>query len=177
MTVTSKQKVLDAVHILERFGATLRIIRENLFWAFIYNVICIPVAAGAFVWAGFSLNPMLGAAAMSLSSFCVVTNALRLNLCKLYSAKRGADSLENEEKELQIEEEKTVEKIIKIEGMMCPHCEARVKKALEETAGVGEAIVSHKDGTATVSASASDELLIKVITDNGYKVTDISVKQ
>jgi Cu2+-exporting ATPase len=147
--------------------ATLRIIRENLFWAFIYNVICIPVAAGAFAWAGFTLNPMLGAAAMSLSSFCVVSNALRLNLINI-----GEPKKENrEEKEIQ-----KVEKIIKIEGMMCPHCEARVKKVLLETAGVESAQVSHKEGTAVVMASASDELLTKVITENGYKVVDISAK-
>ncbi len=151
--------------------ATLRTIHQNLFWAFIYNAICIPVAAGAFVWAGLTLNPMLGAAAMSLSSFCVVTNALRLNFIDIRSAKRDKKikSKTNKEKE-------AMKKTLKIEGMMCPHCEARVKKVLEELSEVTSADVSHKKGTAVVSLGAdiSDEALAKVITDNGYKV--ISVK-
>lgn len=151
--------------------ATLRTIRQNLFWAFIYNAICIPVAAGAFVWAGFTLSPMLAAAAMSLSSFCVVTNALRLNLSDIHSAKKDKKIKQKNKKE-----HKTMKKTLKIEGMMCPHCEARVKKILEETAGVTEAIVSHKDGTAIISMSApvSDDTLTKLITDNGYKVTAIN---
>ena len=151
--------------------ATLRTIRQNLFWAFIYNAVCIPVAAGAFVWAGLTLSPMLGAAAMSLSSFCVVTNALRLNLSDIHSAKKDKNVKQKIKKE-----QKTMKKTLKIEGMMCPHCEARVKKILEETAGVTEAIVSHKDGTAIVSLSAPVEnsTLVKLITDNGYKVTDIA---
>ena len=151
--------------------ATLRNIRQNLFWAFIYNAVCIPVAAGAFVWAGLTLSPMLGAAAMSLSSFCVVTNALKLNLSDIHSAKKDKNVKQKIKKE-----HKTMKKTLKIEGMMCPHCEARVKKILEETAGVTEAIVSHKDGTAIVSLSAPVEnsTLVKLITDNGYKVTDIA---
>ena len=161
----------DVCSAIRLSRATLRTIRQNLFWAFIYNAICIPIAAGAFVWAGLTLNPMLGAAAMSLSSFCVVTNALRLNLADIHSAKR-----DKKVKSKLKKEHKTMKKTLKIEGMMCPHCEARVKKILEETAGVTEAIVSHKDGTAVISLSApvADADLTKLITDNGYKVTDIS---
>ena len=150
--------------------ATLRTVRQNLFWAFVYNIICIPVAAGAFAWAGVTLSPMLGAAAMSLSSFCVVTNALRLNFYKVKHEE--SESLKDEKKEM---EKKVMEKVIKIEGMMCMHCEARVKKVLEETEGVMMADVSHKEGRATVSvAGVSNEILTKVITDNGYKVTEIT---
>ncbi|MEE1023663.1 MAG: metal-transporting ATPase, partial [Acutalibacteraceae bacterium] len=144
-------------------------IKQNLFWAFVYNAICIPVAAGALIWAGLTLNPMLGAAAMSLSSFCVVTNALRLNLCDIHSAKR-------DKKIKQIRKEETnMKKTIKIEGMMCPHCEARVKKVLEDIEGVTEAVVSHTEGTAVVSMEnpVADDVLAKVITDNGYKVIDV----
>ena len=169
--VNSKLSDVSAAIRLSR--ATLRTIRQNLFWAFLYNIVCIPVAAGAFVWAGLTLNPMLGAAAMSLSSFCVITNALRLNFCDVHSAKRDKKIKQGRKKEV-----KTMKKIIKIEGMMCPHCEARVKKVLEETAGISEAIVSHTDGTAIVSMSAplSDETLAKIITDNGYTVVGISVQ-
>ncbi len=150
--------------------ATLRIIHQNLFWAFIYNAICIPVAAGAFVWAGLTLNPMLGALAMSLSSFCVVTNALRLNMYNIYDPTKDKIIKTKTKKEV-----KTMEKTIKIEGMMCPHCEARVKKILEETEGVSSAIVSHTAGTAivTLSSPVADDVLSNVITDNGYKVIDI----
>ena len=171
--VLINNRLSDVVAAIRLSRATLANIRQNLFWAFIYNVICIPVAAGALSWAGLTLNPMLGAAAMSLSSFCVVTNALRLNLCDVYSAKRDKPIKTKARKE-----EETMEKILKIEGMMCPHCEARVKKVLEETNGVCEAIVSHKDGTAKVimTSPLTDEVLAKVITDNGYKVLEISAK-
>ena len=169
--VLVNSKLSDVCAAIRLSRATLRTIRQNLFWAFIYNAICIPVAAGAFVWAGLTLNPMLAAAAMSLSSFCVVTNALRLNFTDIHSDKK-----DNRIKSKNKKENKTMKKTLKIEGMMCPHCEARVKKILEETAGVTEAIVSHKDGTAIISMSSpiSDDTLTKLITDNGYKVTSIN---
>ena len=149
---------------------TLKTIHQNLFWAFIYNAVCIPVAAGAFAWAGLTLNPMLGAAAMSLSSFCVVSNALRLNLHDIH-----ASSKDKKIKQKQRKEETPMEKTIKIEGMMCPHCEARVKQLLEGTDGVAAAVVSHTQGTAvvTLASAVSDAVLTKVITDNGYTVTEI----
>lgn len=163
-------RLSDAVAAIRLSRATLRTIKQNLFWAFIYNAVCIPVAAGAFVWAGLTLNPMLGAAAMSLSSFCVVTNALRLNFIDIRSTKRDRKIKIRSKKE-----KNKMEKTLKIEGMMCPHCEARVKKALEELSEVSEAQVSHKDGVAIVKLSAqiSDETLMGLITDNGYKVLDI----
>ncbi len=153
--------------------ATLRNIHENLFWAFFYNAICIPVAAGAFVWAGLTLNPMLGAAAMSLSSFCVVSNALRLNLFKPHDASRDKPRRGSREIEISIQEEKEEESMsmtLKIEGMMCPHCEARVKKALEAVAGVESAVVSHEAGTAVVTGSADYETLRAAVEAQDYKV-------
>ncbi len=169
--VLVNSKLSDVPAAIRLSRAALRTIRENLFWAFIYNVICIPVAAGALVWAGVTLNPMLGAAAMSLSSFCVVTNALRLNLFDIYSLKRDKKIKNKKRKEV-----KTMKKIMKIEGMMCPHCEARVKKILEEIEGVESAVTSHTEGTAvvTMTFSVSDDVLAKVVTDNGYKVIEIS---
>jgi Cu2+-exporting ATPase len=162
--VNSRLSDVSAAIRLSR--ATLRTIKQNLFWAFIYNLICIPIAAGAFVWAGLTLDPMLGAAAMSLSSFCVVSNALRLNLCDIYHKKT---------KNKNIKEENEMEKTMKIKGMMCPHCEARVKKVLEELPEVAEAKVSYKKDTAQLKLNApvSDEVLTKVITDNGYTVVSI----
>ena len=159
--VNSRLSDVSAAIRLSR--ATLDIICQNLFWAFFYNLICIPIAAGAFVSLGLTLNPMIGAAAMSLSSFCVVTNALRLNLFNL-----------NTEKITNTEENK-MKKTMKIKGMMCPHCEARVKKVLEELPEVDEAIVSHKKDSAVLklNAAISDEVLTKVITDNGYSVIEI----
>ena len=153
--------------------ATLRNIHENLFWAFFYNAICIPVAAGAFVWAGLTLNPMLGAAAMSLSSFCVVSNALRLNLFKPHDASR--DRPRRNSKEIEIpnfdkQEETAMTKTLKIEGMMCPHCEARVKKALEAVSGVESAVVSHTAGTAVVTGSADFAALKAAVEAQDYKV-------
>ena len=173
--VLMKSRLKDVPAAIRLSRATLRNIHENLFWAFIYNVIGIPLAAGLWypIW-GWKLNPMFGAAAMSLSSFCVVTNALRLNLCRLYDTKRDAKRNQkiksNKEKEI-----KTMEKTMQIEGMMCGHCEAAVKKALEELSGVSEAIVSHEQGTARVvlSEEVSDEVLKKAVEDKDYKVKEI----
>lgn len=168
--VLMNSKLSDVTAAIRLSRATLRTVHQNLFWAFVYNAICIPVAAGAFVWAGLTLNPMIGAAAMSLSSFCVVTNALRLNLIDIRSSKRDKIIKQKTRKE-----ENSMEKTIKIEGMMCPHCEARVKKILEETEGVASAVVSHTEGTAvvTMTAPVSDETLTKIIVDNGYQVIGI----
>ena len=168
--VLVNSRLSDVPAAIRLSRATLRTIHQNLFWALIYNVICIPVAAGAFVWAGLTLNPMLAAAAMSLSSFCVITNALRLNLVDIRSDKHDKKIKQKSGKEV-----KTMEKIIKIEGMTCPHCEARVKKVLEELDGVIEAVVGHKKGTAVVKLSfpVADNVLAEVITNNGYKVIDI----
>ena len=150
--------------------ATLRNIRQNLFWAFIYNVIGIPLAAGVLVPLGLTLNPMFAAAAMSLSSFCVVSNALRLNLFPLRDASR--------DKPIQFtyqEETNPMEKTLNIEGMMCTHCEARVKKALEALPQVSQAQVSHEAGTAVVSltGAADDAVLKKAVEDQDYTVTSI----
>ena len=154
--------------------ATLRNIHENLFWAFFYNAICIPVAAGAFVWAGLTLNPMLGAAAMSLSSFCVVTNALRLNLFKVHDAAHDRPKKNANMQEIQIQndnkEDTAMTTTLKIEGMMCPHCEARVKKALEALDGVESAVVSHEAGTAVVTGSADFETMKAAVEAQDYKV-------
>jgi Cu2+-exporting ATPase len=162
----------------------LKNIHENLFWAFFYNVICIPVAAGAFIKLfGWALNPMLAAAAMSLSSFCVVTNALRLNLFDIGDSKRSdnnkvvtAEAVEpKKDKAINESEEKQMQKTMKIEGMMCPHCEATVKKALEALEGVESADVSHEAGTAVVSMSAdiADETLREAVEAKDYKVNGI----
>ena len=153
--VLMKSSLADAEAAIRLSKATLRNIRENLFWAFIYNVIGIPLAAGVLIPLGLTLNPMFGAAAMSLSSFCVVTNALRLNLFKTEKRK----------------EEKQMEKTIKIEGMMCPHCEAAVKKALEAIDGVASAAPDHTKNCAKVvlSKEVADDVLIKAVTDAGYK--------
>ncbi len=154
--------------------ATLRNIHENLFWAFFYNAICIPVASGAFVWAGLTLNPMLGAAAMSLSSFCVVTNALRLNLTKIHDSSKDKLKKRKSDQEIKIDqfikEENSMEITMKIEGMMYPHCEARVKKALEAVEGVEGAVVSHQSGTAVVTGSADFETLKAAVEAQDYKV-------
>ena len=153
--------------------ATLRNIHENLFWAFFYNAICIPVAAGAFVWAGLTLNPMLGAAAMSLSSFCVVTNALRLNLIKVHDAsgdRPGKREIDLKNLDYMTKEEETMTTTLKIEGMMCPHCEARVKKALEALEGVESAAVSHEAGTAVVTGTADFKTMKAAVEAQDYKV-------
>lgn len=178
--VLMKSRLLDVPAAIRLSRATLRNIHENLFWAFFYNVICIPLAAGAFVSLGLTLNPMIGAAAMSLSSFCVVTNALRLNLFKLRDAAKDKKTdpvrLPDEIFENQEREESTMEKNIQIEGMMCPHCEARVKKTLEKFAEIDSAVVSHEAGTAVVTLNAPiDEAAVKQsIEDQDYKVLGFS---
>ncbi len=167
--VLVKSGLSDLVTAVKLGRATLRNIKQNLFWAFIYNIIGIPLAAGAFIkLLGWELEPMFGAAAMSLSSFCVVSNALRLNLFK------GFRGVENKEQNIVITESEKVkmEKVLKIEGMMCMHCEAHVKKALEALDGVESVVASHEKGTAviTLSADVSDELLKNTVEAEGYKV-------
>ncbi len=171
--VLMKSQLSDVSAAIRLSRATLRNIHENLFWAFFYNVIGIPLAAG--VWIplfGWTLNPMFGAAAMSLSSFCVVSNALRLNLFKLHDA--GKDKKIKSKKHHQ--EENKMEKTMKIEGMMCGHCEAAVKKALEAVDGVASAEVSHTSGTAVVTLSkpVDNAVLKKAVEDKDYTVTDIA---
>ena len=171
--VLMKSSLLDVPAAIRLSRATLRNIHENLFWAFIYNVIGIPLAAGVFIsMLGWQLNPMFAAAAMSLSSFCVVSNALRLNLFKMYDSRRDhkIKNILKEEKEIG-----SMNKIMKIEGMMCGHCEAAVKKALEALPQVDSAEVSHSEGTAVVRlrSELSDETLKKTVEDKDYKVTDI----
>ena len=194
--VLMKSRLSDVPAAIRLSRATLRNIHENLFWAFIYNIIGIPLAAG--IWYpifGWKLNPMFGAAAMSLSSFCVVTNALRLNLFGMYDAskdqkrrKKGntagngsrsantgsATTAQPEENQIE-KENKDMEKTMEIKGMMCGHCEARVKKALEALPEVTEAIVSHEAGTAVVklSTAVSDDVLKKAVEDQDYEVTGI----
>ncbi len=170
--VLMNSKLTDVSAAIRLSRATLRNIYENLFWAFIYNVIGIPIAAGALIIPlGLRLNPMIAAAAMSLSSFCVVTNALRLNLVNIRSTKR--DRKIKGVKAVKIREEnKKVEKTIKIEGMMCGHCEARVKQSLEALPQVDSAVVSHESGTAvlTLNADVSDDVLKQTVEKEGYKV-------
>lgn len=169
--VLVNSSLADAAKAVRLGRATLRNIHENLFWAFFYNVICIPVAAGAYIHLfGWALNPMLGAAAMSLSSFCVVTNALRLNLFDAGGHDNNNNNNNNNESE-----EKLMKKTMRIEGMMCPHCEAAVKGALEALDGVEAAEVSHETGTAAVSMSAdvSDAVLREAVEAKDYKVLGI----
>lgn len=165
---------LSDVPAAVRLGrAALTNIHENLFWAFIYNIIGIPLAAGIFISVlGWKLNPMFGAAAMSLSSFCVVTNALRLNLVNIRDPKKYRKNKYNKIKTHNKKEKKAMTKTIKIEGMMCGHCEGRVKQALEAINGVDSADVSHEKGTAvvTLSAEISDDVLKNAVTEQGYKV-------
>lgn len=171
--VLMKSRLSDVPAAIRLSRATLRNIHENLFWAFFYNTIGIPIAAGVFIPLGLTLNPMLGAAAMSLSSFCVVSNALRLNLFKLRDASH--DHKRNTHlKEIE-EETNSMEKTMKIKGMMCGHCEATVKKALEAVPGVSEAKVSHENGTAvvTLSAPVDDSVLKNAVEAKDYTVTEI----
>ena len=171
--VLMKSRLSDVPSAIRLSRATLRNIHENLFWAFFYNTIGIPIAAGVFVSLGLTLNPMLGAAAMSLSSFCVVSNALRLNLFKLHDASRD-HKRKNHIKEIK-KETTEMEKTMKITGMMCSHCEATVKKALEAIPEVAEAKVSHEAGTAvvTLSAPVDDAVLKNAVEAKDYTVTEI----
>ena len=186
--VLMNSRLSDVPAAIRLSRAALRNIHENLFWAFIYNIIGIPLAAGVFIPFGLTLNPMFGAAAMSLSSFCVVSNALRLNLFDVHSTKhdrapKNAASLPaaltqpavDENKESSIKEDTAMKKTLKVEGMMCGHCEARVKKALEALPEVTEAVVSHEAGTAivTLNADVADDVLKKAVEDQDYPVTDI----
>ena len=178
--VLMKSRLTDVPAAIRLSRATLRNIRENLFWAFIYNIIGIPLAAGVFIKAfGWQLNPMFAAMAMSLSSFSVVTNALRLNFINIHDSKKDnkIKNKINNKINNKTKETKTMEKIIKIEGMMCGHCEAHVKKALEVLEGVEQANVSHEAGTAivTMTADISDDILKKTVEEEGYKVIDISI--
>ena len=180
--VLMKSRLSDVPAAIRLSRATLKNIHENLFWAFIYNIIGIPLAAG--LWYpvfGLKLNPMFGAAAMSLSSFCVVSNALRLNFFNMRNGakdKKVKTKNHGNPKEAHVEndkEEKNMEKIMNIEGMMCGHCEARVKKCLENLPEVKEAVVSHEKGTAVVELNGeiSDEVLKKTVEDQDYTVTGI----
>ena len=174
--VLMKSRLSDVPAAIRMSRATLHNIHENLFWAFFYNIIGIPLAAGVwyplFRW---KLNPMFGAAAMSLSSFCVVSNALRLNLFKMYDASKDKKLKAKKEKKRSKKEDKTMKKIMHIEGMMCGHCEAAVKKALEALPQVDEAVVSHEAGTAelTLNAEIADDVLKKTVEDKDYTVTSV----
>ena len=168
--VLMKSRLTDVAAAIRLSRATLTNIHQNLFWAFLYNTLGIPLAAGLFIPVfGWEMNPMFGAAAMSLSSFCVVSNALRLNLFKIHSDKK------DKKIKVKIKEKKAMTKTMKIEGMMCPHCEARVKKTLEEIAGVESADVSHETDTAvvTLGADVADDILKNAIEEQGYKVIEI----
>ena len=190
--VLMNSRLSDVPAAIRLSRATLRNIHENLFWAFIYNIIGIPLAAGVFIPFGLTLNPMFGAAAMSLSSFCVVSNALRLNLFDLHSTKHdrkpksaalpaapvqpaAAENTAEPVSASVVKEDNAMKKTLHVEGMMCGHCEARVKKALEALPAVDEAVVSHKAGTAivTLNAEVSDADLKKAVEDQDYKVTGI----
>ena len=190
--VLMNSRLSDVPAAIRLSRATLRNIHENLFWAFIYNIIGIPLAAGVFIPFGLTLNPMFGAAAMSLSSFCVVSNALRLNLFDLHSTKHDRKpksaalpaapvqpaAAENTAEPVSapvVKEDNAMKKTLHVEGMMCGHCEARVKKALEALPAVDEAVVSHEAGTAivTLNAEVSDADLKKAVEDQDYKVTGI----
>ena len=189
--VLMNSKLSDVPAAIRLSRATLRNIHENLFWAFIYNIIGIPLAAGLFIPFGLTLNPMFGAAAMSLSSFCVVSNALRLNLFDLHSTRHNhktaspaaapVQSAAENNKKSDVEapevktEDNTMKKTLKVEGMMCGHCEARVKKALEALPEVDEAVVSHEAGTAivTLNAEVADDVLKNAVEAQDYKVTGI----
>ena len=171
--VLMKSRLSDVPAAIRCSRSTLKNIHENLFWAFFYNVIGIPLAAGIWIPVfGWQLNPMFAAAAMSLSSFCVVTNALRLNLVSIYDGRKDKKIMQKVHKESEVKE---MQKTMKIEGMMCGHCEATVKKCLEALPQVEEAVVSHEAGTAvlTLSGEISEEELRKTVEDKDYKVLGI----
>lgn len=173
--VLMKSLLLDVPAAIRLSRATLRNIHENLFWAFIYNVIGIPLAAGVFINVlGWQLNPMFAAAAMSLSSFSVVTNALRLNFLRIHDSKRN-HKINNKQNNITKKESKVMNKTLKIEGMMCSHCEMHTKKALEALDGVTNAEVSHESGTAvvTLEKDIADDILKQAVSEQGYKVTEI----
>ena len=172
--VLMKSRLSDVPAAIRLSRATLRNIHENLFWAFFYNTIGIPLAAGVFIALGLTLNPMFGAAAMSLSSFCVVTNALRLNLFKLRDASRD-HKIRQKDTDFTVSAPGAMRKTLHIEGMMCPHCEMRVKQALEAVPGVSEATASHEKGTAavTLSAQVDNDALRAAVEAQDYKVTAI----
>ncbi len=175
--VLMKSRLTDVSAAIRLSRATLRNIHENLFWAFFYNIIGIPLAAGVWIQLfGWTLNPMFGAAAMSLSSFCVVTNALRLNLFKVYDASHDRKRVKKHDNNKNSKGEKNMEKTLNIEGMMCGHCEARVKKALEALAQVDEAVVSHESGTAVVklNVDVDNAVLKEAVEAQDYKVTGIN---
>ena len=172
-----KSDLLDAVTAVQLSHATIKNIKQNLFWAFFYNCCGIPLAAGVFYSVlGWKLNPMFGAAAMSLSSFCVVTNALRLNLFRMHDASKDK-RIKNEipKEDLNMTTEQGMVKTMTIEGMMCGHCEARVKKTLEAIEGVASAEVSHEKGTAvvTLTAPVSDDVLKTAVEAQDYTVKGI----
>ena len=171
--VLMKSGLSDVTAAVRMSRATIRNIHENLFWAFIYNAICIPMAIGLF---GFAMKPMYGAAAMSLSSFCVCMNALRLNLVKIHDASHDKPLKKQAVITLEKKEDPVMEKTLQVEGMMCVHCEARVKKALEAVDGVESAVASHEAGTAivTLSKDVADEVLKKAVEDQDYKVNSIA---
>ena len=174
--VLMKSRLTDVSAAIRLSRATLRNIHENLFWAFFYNIIGIPLAAGVWIQLfGWTLNPMFGAAAMSLSSFCVVTNALRLNLFKVYDASHDRKRVKKHDNNKNSKGEKNMEKTLNIEGMMCGHCEARVKKAFEALPQVTEAEVSHekKQAVLTLSGELSDKEIKNTVKEAGYKVTSI----
>lgn len=181
--VLVKSRLSDVSAAIRLSRATLRNIRENLFWAFIYNVIGIPLAAGAWIWLfNWKLNPMFGAAAMSLSSFCVVTNALKLNFANIrksrktnFGKKFNLEKLNFEKINFNITEENVMKKTLKVEGMMCAHCEGHVKSALEEIAGVANASASHESGTVVVelNGEVSNDALKEKVEAQGYKVLGV----
>ena len=170
--VVMKSRLSDVTAAIRTSRATIRNIHQNLFWAFFYNAICIPLAMGLY---GVAMKPMYGAAAMALSSFFVCMNALRLNLVDIHDARRDKKIKQSKNNTRIIEEAKNMTKVLKVDGMMCAHCEARVKKALEAIDGVESALADHSKGTATVQLTkdVADEVLKKAVEDQDYEVLGI----